>query len=73
MRIDKELPPEYVVKNMRVLKTIRQGRGMTQKQAAEACGLFVIVRFTDYEKYGALPTRENYNKLALFLGWEVWE
>lgn len=73
MKIAEELAlmPDYAVKNVRGLKSLRRELGLRAIRVSEATGVDAS-RLTSYERYGSLPLRRNYNKLAKFFDWEEW-
>ena len=63
--------PEYLYENLEMLPQQLKERGSTQREVEDAVGIAHrrLARWICGENY---PSRENYNKLAVFLGWKLW-
>ena len=64
--------PAFVNENVYLLADERQGRGLTQKELAEAVGISLQLIWC-YEQGYQIPCKANYNKLADFFDWQKWE
>ena len=65
-------PPEFVVKNIRTLRKSRNHKGLSLAELERRTNVFSS-HLCRYEIHGAVPQKENYNKLAAFFGWEAWK
>lgn len=64
--------PKFVLDNLDNLGQAVQQKGCTIKEAAHKAGL--SSRFVSGLGKGTFsPTKDSYNKLAVILGWEVWQ
>ena len=64
--------PEYLYENLEILPRQLKERGSTQREVEEAAGIphQSLTRWICGENY---PSKENYNKLAAYLGWRLWQ
>ena len=64
--------PEFIRENIYRLSTIRTSKGLTRKDLSRSVGMpEYLIR--GYEEGYRSPSRKNYNKLADFFDWQVWE
>ena len=64
--------PSFVAEHVDMLNAERKERGISLRVLSELSG--VSLDTLGSYVYGAyMPTRKNYNKLAVVLGWEEWE
>ena len=63
--------PEYLYKNLEMLPHQLKERGITQREVEDVIGMAHqrLTRWICGENY---PSKENYNKLAEYLGWRLW-
>ena len=64
--------PEFVAKNIRLLPMYRGKSGLSQDALAQKLHMHPTL-LGRYERRISLPLQANYNKLARYFGWEVWE
>ena len=64
--------PDFVAINMQSMKTIRKNLGWERGYVAEQVGIHPNT-INKYEEDWVLPGKSNYNKLACFFDWEIWE
>ena len=67
----KSTRPDFVVENIYRLADFRKKAGITQRELAETAGIAISL-INGYENF-SFPTKEKYNKLAEFFGWQKWE
>ncbi len=64
--------PEFVLENLDNMKEDALSKGYSMKNLSAEAGL--DTRLVSGLKNGIYtPSRNNYNKLAVVLGWEVWQ
>ena len=71
MRQERDIP-EYVFEHLDTLKSEALKHGYTLKALSEQSGL-ARATLSGVTNGNLPPTRYNYNKLAEFFGWEVWQ
>lgn len=62
--------PDFVINNIHRLADFRKAQGLTQSELARKLDMSQGSIYS-YEDF-AYPTRERYNKLAEFFGWQKW-
>lgn len=64
--------PDFVVKNSHSTETLRMERNLTTIALIRGTGIDyqAIMRYTTGYQ---IPDKEDYNKLAKFFGWQLWE
>ena len=70
--IDMTNIPEFVNKNVSLLWKIRLDRHLTADKLSELTGVDASSIYC-FEARCLHPLPEKYNKLAKFLGWQLWE
>lgn len=63
--------PTFVRQGMSNLANERELRGLTREELQSATGVRADI-IKAYEEGRGRPTKSKYNKLAEFVGWEVW-
>ena len=66
------ITPSFVIDRMDELQRERKSRGYTLPELSALTGVSASM-LEQYERETCLPKAENYNKLAKFFCWEVWE
>ncbi len=64
--------PDFVEHNVRRLEECRAHLGMSQRDFADRVGIAQML-VCAYECGIHMPRKKNYNKLARYFCWEVWE
>ena len=64
--------PRFVKPNIAKLHSLRVGLGFSQVVLAELTGL-TSTSISGYERGISIPYRKQYNKLAEFFEWEIWQ
>ena len=67
----KPILPEFVYENIDSLAGFRERRNLKRSELSEKTGIHVE-KIRHYEVGYQLPTREKYNVLAEFFGWQKW-
>lgn len=68
----KPIIPEFVYENVDSLAGFRERRNLKRSELSERTGIREGM-IQQYELGYQLPTREKYNVLAEFFGWQKWE
>ena len=63
--------PSFLYDNLEQLPKLLKERGIQKKTVEETAGI-PRQSLTRWICGGSYPSRENYNKLAEFLGWRLW-
>ena len=58
--------------NLDAMKAEREARGLSRKEVSEQIGIEVGM-LRSYENNRMSAWRPNYNRLAEFFGWRLWE
>lgn len=66
------ITPAFVIDNIDVMKLNRKQKGVTQQTLALKTGVSMEM-IGQYERFTCLPGKNNYNKLAQFFGWQLWD
>ena len=66
-----EFVPEFAVKNIHGMRRLRKSLGLGYKKVVRGSGC-AKSNIISYEMYAVLPMKTNYNKLAVFFGWRLW-
>ena len=64
--------PLYVVENLDAMKDVREERGLSREEVAVKTGIGAGT-LRSYENNRLSAGRPNYNRLATFFGWRLWE
>ena len=64
--------PDFVVINVQSMRTIRKNLCWEQADVAKHIGIHRKTLY-EYESGRHIPAKNNYNKLARYFDWEVWE
>ena len=64
--------PLYVVENLDAMKDTREERGLSLAEVALKTGIKAGT-LRSYENNRLSAGRPNYNRLATFFGWRLWE
>ena len=64
--------PDFVYQNIYDMINERKARGMSRDELADKADIRIEEIF-DYEYGFKYPLKNNYNKLARVLGWQLWK
>ena len=64
--------PQYVLENLDAMKAEREARGLSRKEVSEQTGIGAGT-LRSYENNRMSADRPNYNRLAEFFGWRLWD
>ena len=66
-----EFVPDFAVKNIHGMRRLRKSLGLGYKKVVKGSGC-AKSNIISYEQNAVLPMKTNYNKLAVFFGWRLW-
>lgn len=72
MTLRKNITPDFVIGNMDILRDMRTDKGLSRQKLASLTGVSMEM-IAQYENCSCLPKKDNYNKLADFFGFRIWE